>query len=57
MEFRLNKVDVEIRQKVKDTTKSGVVHTKEGISVDAEQNKQEKKDLNWDSKKKIKNTL
>jgi hypothetical protein len=33
MEFKLNKIDVEIRQRVKDTTKSGVVHRKELISV------------------------
>ncbi len=33
MEFKLNKIDVEIRQRVKDTTKSGVVHRKDTITV------------------------
>ena len=38
MEFKLNKVDVEIRQRVKDTTKSGVVHRKELIAVNKDRN-------------------
>jgi len=33
MEFKLNKIDVEIRRRVKDTTKSGVVHRKGEIAV------------------------
>ena len=33
MEFKLNKIDVEIRQRVKDTTKSGIVHRKDSITV------------------------
>ena len=33
MEFKLNKIDVEIRQRVKDTTKSGVIHRKDTITV------------------------
>ena len=33
MEFKLNKIDVEIRQRVKNTTKSGVVHRKDPITV------------------------
>ena len=38
MEFKLNKVDVEIRQRVKETTKSGVIHRKESISVNKDRN-------------------
>ena len=38
MEFKLNKIDVEIRQRVKDTTKSGVVHRKGTISINKERN-------------------
>lgn len=38
MEFKLNKIDVEIRQRVKDTTKSGVIHRKELISVNKDRN-------------------
>ena len=38
MEFKLNKIDVEIRQRVKDTTKSGVIHRKEEISINKDRN-------------------
>ena len=38
MEFKLNKIDVEIRQRVKDTTKSGVVHRKDAITVNKDRN-------------------
>jgi hypothetical protein len=41
MEFKLNKIDVEIRQRVKDTTKSGVVHRKESIAVNKDRNPKE----------------
>lgn len=41
MEFKLNKIDVEIRQRVKDTTKSGVIHRKELISVNKDRNPKE----------------
>ncbi|KYH34802.1 hypothetical protein CLTEP_12670 [Clostridium tepidiprofundi DSM 19306] len=45
MEYRLNKVDIEIRDRVKKTTKSGIVHSKKEIEVDSEQNRK-KKDKN-----------
>lgn len=38
MEFKLNKIDIEIRQRVKDTTKSGVIHRKESISINKDRN-------------------
>ena len=38
MEYKLNKIDVEIRQRVKDTTKSGVIHRKESITVNKDKN-------------------
>ncbi|MBU3142345.1 hypothetical protein [Clostridium sp. CF012] len=38
MEFKLNKIDVEIRQRVKNTTKSDVVHRKDSISVNKDRN-------------------
>ena len=38
MEFKLNKIDVEIRQRVKDTTRSGVVHRKDSIVVNKDRN-------------------
>lgn len=49
MEYKLNKVDVEIRQRINDKTKDGVIHTKDGLLVDTEQNKKEKKKLNWNN--------
>ena len=41
MEFKLNKIDVEIRQRVKDTTKSGVVHRKDAVYVNKDRNPKE----------------
>ncbi|NNU76042.1 hypothetical protein [Clostridium estertheticum] len=38
MEFKLNKIDVEIRRRVKDTTRSGVVHRKGEITVNKDRN-------------------
>lgn len=34
MEFKLNKVDPEVRQRVKETTSAGKIHTKTGIAID-----------------------
>lgn len=53
MEFRLNKVDVEIRQKVKDTTKSGKVHSKENVKVDNEEGERHKQKHNDKSSGKL----
>ncbi|MFD3157521.1 hypothetical protein ACFIJ5_11750 [Haloimpatiens sp. FM7330] len=39
MEYKLNKIDVELRQRVKDTTKSGVVHRKDKIKINQDKNK------------------
>lgn len=33
MEFKLNQIDTEIRQKIKDTASEGKVHTKQGIAI------------------------
>ncbi|MGK0468066.1 hypothetical protein [Clostridium sp.] len=38
MEFKLNKIDVEIRKRVKDTTKSGIIHRKNAITVNKDRN-------------------
>lgn len=34
MEFRLNKIDTNIRQKINDETKEGKVHAKAGINIE-----------------------
>ena len=46
MEYRLNKVDVEIRDRIKKTTKSGIVHSKKEIEVDSDQNRKKKDNSN-----------
>lgn len=33
MEYRLNKIEPEVRQRVKETTSTGKVHTKSGITI------------------------
>ncbi|NLM35183.1 MAG: hypothetical protein GX206_07065 [Clostridiales bacterium] len=33
MEFRLNKIDTDLRQKINDQTREGKVHTKNGILI------------------------
>ncbi len=45
MEFKLNKIDVEIRQRVKDTTKSGIIHRKESITVNKDRNPKDNSSL------------
>lgn len=33
MEFRLNKIDTDLRQKINEQTREGKVHTKNGIAI------------------------
>ncbi|WP_411682040.1 hypothetical protein [Clostridium thailandense] len=47
MEFRLNKVDPEVRQRVKETTSAGKIHTKSGIVINKDN--QDKKNKNGES--------
>ena len=53
MEFKLNKIDVEIRRRVKSTTKSGVIHRKESISVNKDRNPNDNSNSDEDFKYKI----
>ena len=53
MEFKLNKIDVEIRQRVKDTTKSGVVHRKDSITVNKDRNTRDNSNSQVDFNNKI----
>lgn len=43
MEFRLNKIDPDLRQQINEATSEGKVHSKNNISVN--------KEKNWDNKK------
>lgn len=50
MEFRLNKIDPEVRERVKETTSAGKVHTKSGIVINKDnQDKRNKNQQNFDS--------
>ena len=42
MEFRLNKVDPEVRRRVKETTSAGKVHNKSGIFINKDYKGKEK---------------
>lgn len=47
MEFRLNKIDTDLRQKVNDMTKEGKVHSKNGISINKQKNADESEKKNF----------
>lgn len=62
MEYRLNKIDMDVRQKVNDATKEGKVHSKGNflkVSKDANQKNGNKEEFNkekfqrYDKEKKI----
>ncbi|MCM8710959.1 hypothetical protein M2651_07960 [Clostridium sp. SYSU_GA19001] len=46
MEYRLNKIDTDLRQKINESTKEGKVHGTKNISInkDKKEEKKEKKD-------------
>ncbi|MCT8976136.1 hypothetical protein N4T77_05950 [Clostridium sp. CX1] len=44
MEYRLNKVDPELRQRIKETTKPGKIHNKAEIAVNTDSKNKNKKD-------------
>lgn len=43
MEFRLNKIDTDLRQRINEVTKEGKVHGTKNISVSNDVNEQKKK--------------
>lgn len=42
MEYRLNKIDPEVRQRIKETTKPGKIHAKAKISVNKDSSEKKK---------------
>lgn len=40
MEYKLNKIDTEIRQKIQDTTKEGFIHSKQQVLINKDKKKQ-----------------
>ncbi|WP_050606977.1 hypothetical protein [Clostridium niameyense] len=55
MEFRLNKIDTDVRQRIEDQTKEGKVHSKKGISV--QKDKKQRQGKNNDFYSKVKKNL
>ncbi len=57
MEFRLNKIEPELRQKINDETREGKVHSKKDIRVNTDKNDKNKrensKEYNQDSDEKF----
>ena len=46
MDYRINKIDPEVRQRIQDVTKEGIIHNK----LDLETDKDKKKNRNKDNK-------
>ncbi len=44
MEFRLNKIDLEVRDKIKEQTKEGKVHSKQNITINKQDRDNNSKD-------------
>jgi hypothetical protein len=53
MEFRLNKIDPEVRERVKETTSAGKIHTKSGIVINTD-TKKNKEDNEADFEEELK---
>ncbi|GAA0724329.1 hypothetical protein GCM10008905_18060 [Clostridium malenominatum] len=52
MEYRLNKVDMEVRQRIEDTTREGMIHRKKELKIDKDaKDKKEDKDFSDELKK------
>lgn len=45
MEFRLNKIDPDLRQQINDATSEGKVHSKNSLSVNKDANRENKKNF------------
>lgn len=44
MEYRLNKIDTDLRQKINDATKEGKVHSKKDIKIYKDRNQKDKRE-------------
>jgi uncharacterized protein YicC (UPF0701 family) len=44
MEYKLNKIEPEVRQRIKETTSAGKVHTKTGITINQDNKNKKNKD-------------
>lgn len=51
MEFKLNKIDTEIRQKIQDNTKEGLIHRKQEVKINKDTNK-DKRDRDFSNQLK-----
>ena len=61
MEFRLNKIDPDLRQRINEERAEGKVHTKKEININRDKNEEQKREDrqqdNKDSKRKIKKVV
>lgn len=57
MEFRLNKIDMDIRRDINDETREGKVHSKKGIKVDKEKSEDKRQNKQQQEKPKEKFNL
>lgn len=55
MEFRLNKIDTDLRQKVNDATKSGIIHSKRSLQVNKDKKERNFKETYYKLQKYNKN--
>lgn len=42
MEYKLNKIDIDVRQSINSETREGKIHSKKGISVNKDKNRDNK---------------
>jgi uncharacterized protein YcbK (DUF882 family) len=47
MEYRLNKIDTDLRQKINDDTREGLVHGTKNVAINKDKQKEEKKNRNY----------
>jgi hypothetical protein len=59
MEYRLNKIDINLRQRINDSTKEGKVHNSQNVLInkDKKEEKKEKKDYKLDRYSKNKKLI
>ena len=50
MEFKLNKIDTDLRKQIKDATKEGKIHSKNGVAVNKDK-KYNKDDSNFEQQR------
>jgi hypothetical protein len=47
MEYKLNKIDPDLRQKINDSSREGLVHSKKNIEVNKDKQEEKRKNKNY----------